>query len=87
MEESEGITTFNKNHICEICEKVYTTKKNLKNHFTAAHDENRKVFNCNICTKSFHKQNSLKVHTKTVHKSYKDYKCESCGKLFSEARA
>ena len=48
----------------------------------AVHDGEE--LNCNICNKTFQKQNSLEIHIKIVHKSHKDFKCESCGKSFSE---
>ena len=40
-------------HKCEICEEEFSTKQKLKRHFSEIHDQNRKVYNCNICTKSF----------------------------------
>ena len=33
------------NFICEICEKEYSTKQNLKQHFNAIHNQTRKEFN------------------------------------------
>ena len=40
---------------------------------------------CNICTKTLTTQMKLKMHIKTIHGGHKDYKCESCGKSFSQA--
>ena len=76
------VGTLKKNHKCKICENVYSSKQNLNNHFMAVHDGEE--LNCNICNKTFQKQNSLEIHIKIAHKSHKDFKCESCGKSFSE---
>ena len=62
---------------------VYSTKKNLKNHFYATHDEKRNTFNWNVCTKSFQNRHFLEIHTKLVHERPKDYKCGSYDKSFS----
>ena len=55
---------YDTNHTCEICEKVFNSKKKLKNHFSLVHDNRGKLFNCNICTKSFEIQSKLTFHIK-----------------------
>ena len=57
----------NKEHKCEICETVYSSKHKLKNHFIAVHDKKGKIYKCNICSKSFQTQQTLLVHVKSVH--------------------
>ena len=60
---------------CEICEKVFKTKQELKHHFTAVHlVNNEKVYNCNICRKLYTSRTLLIFHINTVHKDHKDYK-------------
>ena len=56
-------------HMCEICEKTFKTKKELKRDFIIERDTSGKIFNCNICTKSFQSQNILRLHTKTVEEN------------------
>ena len=53
--------------LCEICEKVFKTRANLKNHYNHSHNNNGKTYCCNVCTKSFQTQNKLGVHIKAVH--------------------
>ena len=64
-------------HKCEICDKVFKLKQNLKRHFTTAHAriKQAKAFKCNICTNSFQTKQKLNIHSKTVHGSNKNYKC------------
>ena len=42
-----------------------------------------KIMNVNL-GKSFSEAGSLKKHMYTIHELHKDYKCESCGKSFSQ---
>ena len=86
----------NKQHICEICKKVFKAENLLKVHFSAVHDSKNKrpfvqnvsckddIITCNICTEKFkqvHKWYLFK-HVKTFHEGHKYYKCESCGIFF-----
>ena len=64
MEKISNISSLNvevniKKHMCEICEKAYTSKRDLKNHFIVAHEQKGQVYNCNICNKSFQHQKKL----------------------------
>ena len=76
---------YDTNHTCEICEKVFNSKKKLKNHFSLVHDNRGKLFNCNICTKSFEIQSKLTFQIKKFHERGKAHKCGPCGKSFSRA--
>ena len=50
---------------CEICEKVYTTKNILGNHYNYHLNNSGNVHNCNVCTKSFQSK-TLLMHIKSV---------------------
>ena len=69
---------------CEICEKVYKTKKYLGNHYNYHHNNSGNVHNCNVCTKSFQSKKTLLMHIKSVH-GRKRHECKSCGTLCSRA--
>ena len=72
----------NKQHKCEICEKVFKTQQTFKNHFRIVHDNKEEVITCNICTKTFKKQTELNNHIKRVHGGNKNYKCNFCSISF-----
>ena len=82
---SSSIHTFTKTvrneNKCEICQKVYSNKYILKDHFIAIHEQ--KKYKCDSCGKSFTTSSTLKRHIKTIHDGHTNHKCESCGKLFS----
>ena len=72
-----------KNHVCNHCEKSYSSFQNLKRHIKYVH-EGVKDHVCIQCKKSFSDAANLKRHVKTVHEGQKDHKCETCGKEFGE---
>ena len=43
-----------------------------------------KKHQCLKCKKSFYQKGHLNVHIPTIHEGNKDYKCDSCGKSFTE---
>ena len=58
-------------HKCGICDKVFQTKNLLKNHKT-------------IHGKGNERHLKSKMHIHRIPDGHKDYKCEFCGKSFSE---
>ncbi|XP_018371194.1 PREDICTED: protein krueppel-like [Trachymyrmex cornetzi] len=55
-----------KPHQCDLCERSFTQKGNLKRHFEAKHCIN-KDYKCNVCEKVFENKWSLNIHTATEH--------------------
>ena len=73
-----------KTHVCEICQKVFHTKVNLKFHIKNVHvqgkinqEKSPNLLNSNGAA-------GLKQHIKVLKKQYK---CKSCGNSFSHADA
>ena len=72
---------------CQVCNKRYKTKNNLKYHLkTHAAD----VHVCTLCTRLFKSDQSLKEHKVKDHSIiYKDYSkselCTVCGKFASKS--
>ena len=72
---------------CIICEKVFISKKKLKQHVSYVHGNNKKEHICEICSKSFQTKRKLMFHNKTVVDcgGLKHHKCTNCKKSFSQA--
>ena len=69
---------------CNICDKNYKTRNLLQIHIFNVHREKvEKISQCDICHKVL--KGSIKLHINVVHHGKKPTKCESCGKLYSEA--
>ena len=59
-------------HKCEICDKIFTFRKNLLAHIRAIH-ENIKSNKCERCGKLFSRSRDLKDHIDSVHEKLKKY--------------
>ena len=64
-------------HVCEICDKSFCKKKNLRKHLYQVHKMRRKT--CNICGKSC---NNLETHMDKFHNNGRKT-CNICGILIS----
>ena len=41
---------------------------------------------CPVCYKIISKKSNLKVHLRSVHQKLRPYKCETCGRAFTQLR-
>ncbi|XP_026482559.1 zinc finger and SCAN domain-containing protein 31-like [Ctenocephalides felis] len=78
---SEKCTTSDnlKLHECEICNKTFTRKTNLKQHKMIHTGE--RPFSCEICNKTFTTKRPLKEH-RMLHTGDRPYECKICHKTF-----
>jgi len=56
--------TNNKPYMCEICNKTFTQKSNMKTHFNR-HKKNQFLFECHSCEKSFNSHTIFLSHLET----------------------
>ena len=71
-----------KNWKCKICNEVFESFSDLKDHTKIHRHENHK---CEICSKLFSKKSNLQHHIRSVHEGVKNHLCEFCDKAFSQA--
>ena len=80
--------------VCSLCKKIFTKKRNLKNHMKFFHCPDDASFNesfkfkCDLCDKRFYKKNNLESH-RLKHSSIKAFKCpvEGCESQFKRLKA
>ena len=87
VKDSKNVSKKLQNNLkCDLCEKVFHYKKNLKNHFQRHHNEIK--FSCTFCDKQFAYKLNLARHMedhtnlKPQTKKQCDYECDICGKAF-----
>ena len=87
-EENIGDEIFYENNVdldsksCEICNKTFSSKINLKNHFEGTHLGLIK-YKCDMCEKGYTTVSGLNTHINVVHKKIR-FNCSHCDQTFSE---
>ncbi|XP_049906942.1 zinc finger protein 665-like [Epinephelus moara] len=71
--------TGKKSFKCNLCEKVFRCKSDLKRHLKIHTGE--KPYSCNTCGKRFNQPSILKAHIR-LHTGEKPYLCNTCGERF-----
>ena len=70
-------------HMCEICNKSFSSKYNLKRHFQR-HDADYQ-FKCHVCVSFFKTKEELETHSAKSHIG--NNLCVTCGKTFARKNA
>ena len=72
------------NLLCEYCQKLFSTKGNLRKHINKIHKNNR-PFKCTFpnCKKEYECESRLIIHERT-HTGIKPFVCQICQKSFNE---
>ena len=74
---------------CDICEKSFALKTELKSHYSARHGV-RREYKCDLCSKTFNQLGGLKRHKNDIHDKAIDSnlrKCNICEKTFTSSRS
>ena len=66
---------LNEDILCDICNKIYTTKVGLNYHVSSEHKKIK--YPCNQCDYQATTKGSLKKHIESVHEKIK-YTCNQC---------
>lgn len=74
------VLTFTKNFICNVCEKLYHSMKELSDHVGAHADD--WPYKCEFCVLLFGKPSDLLDHRSSLHGVGKTYACSVCTKEF-----
>lgn len=72
--------TFTKNFICNVCDKLFHSMKELGHHVSDHADE--WPYKCEFCVLLFGKPSALLDHRSSLHGVGKTYVCSSCTKEF-----
>ncbi|XP_062578467.1 zinc finger protein 54-like [Saccostrea cucullata] len=79
--QKEHLEQLKKEFTCNICQKTFSEKQDLRNHKFAAHGSKRK-FTCEECGRNFNHLSTLESHRKVHTGVDRSYVCEICGKRF-----
>ena len=78
----QGKVSRKKSFGCDICNKIYSSNFNLKNHKRLHTGE--KPFECKTCRKCFSALSNLNRHRR-IHTGEKRFECQNCKKVFSQS--
>ena len=73
-------------YLCSMCPTIFEKKSSLFGHFTAIHEETKKL-DCDICNSHFRSESKLKRHVKSFHEKLKPFACKLCESTFSQKYA
>ena len=88
----KGVHKQLKNHICDQCDKDFSTKFNLEEHIRRVVHEGMKkqqtvlkYHKCDQCEKAFSQLGDFNRHINNVHERLKNHKCDLCDKNFGHS--
>ncbi|CAG9810752.1 unnamed protein product [Chironomus riparius] len=69
---------------CELCNKTFFLKQQLRNHQRIEHDIQMEMYECDLCGKKLRYRHGVLYHMSKTHMKYLEdkYGCDVCGKRF-----
>ncbi|XP_070495387.1 uncharacterized protein [Chironomus tepperi] len=69
---------------CELCDKTFVLKQQLRNHQRIEHDIQMEMYECDLCGKKLRYRHGVLYHMSKTHMKYLEdkYECDICGKRF-----
>ncbi|XP_070502435.1 zinc finger protein 813-like [Chironomus tepperi] len=81
------LKTIDRTIFCDICNKIFTSQRTLKDHTSRIHLKVKK-HHCNHCQYSCFSSYELKCHKNSKHRKHsanaKKYRCDQCALRFSQ---
>lgn len=78
---NDSLNTHGKGFKCQLCDRDFTQKGNLKTHLMTHSGE--RPYECPTCGKNFTQKGNLDTHVK-IHTETKDHKCQYCDRGFTQ---
>ena len=84
LKDSKSLYQHNKlhlkeEHVCSICQKVFSLKNYLQKHLKLVHSD--ASYCCQDCDETFQNSQNLKCHRQSIHQKIM-YSCKVCGKQY-----
>lgn len=69
---------------CDLCNKTFFLKQQLRNHRRNEHDIQMEMYECDLCGKKLRYRHGVLYHMSKTHMKYLEdkYQCDVCGKRF-----
>ncbi|KAL4216447.1 hypothetical protein ACF0H5_024172 [Mactra antiquata] len=74
------VSTTCKNYVCKVCNLEVHSQNELNSHMK----QHRDLITCWKCGENFHSAEKLCLHMKVEHKGDNPYKCDTCGREFTQ---
>ena len=70
---------------CDICLKLYSSKRSLREHKRKYHSgKPKETYTCSVCSKTFTQKANLTSHERVHSKTREKFSCDFCDKGFGE---